>query len=438
MPKPRTSAPAAPARRRLPNLPWGAVAVTLFVLLGAAFAVPPVRDAVTLQRVPEVELTFSPGYLLLSPLWDVLDALTLLTVPQHVALLVSLLLVFAAWRVLRARRRAPAANRHPARAVFREAGALLAFLAAFLGIYALGAVMPRPMAQLLRKEQTVIAVDVHAHTRHSHDGRAGWTAEDVRDWYGAAGFDAVYIADHRTFDGVLEAQGNNPQQAGQRTTILSALEAVYRGEHVNILGAGSKYAGVTTGDLRDVDSTALALASLLPGAEPVLVQTFPGDFEEISFATGPSTAGVRAIELIDGAPRGLRQTRANRERIVQLADSFDLALVAGSNNHGWGRTAPGWTLFRIAGWQTLSPPELADQIEMAIRRGGRGASRVIERVGTETEGASLALTLPALAWRIATTLTLPQRVSWVVWSWAIALGLLAWRRFRAPGGVRAA
>ncbi|HEU5175076.1 MAG TPA: hypothetical protein VFT96_10020, partial [Gemmatimonadaceae bacterium] len=270
MPKNRTAPSAPPARRRLSTLPWTALAVTGLVLLGAAFAIPPVRDAVTLQRVPEVELTFSPAYLLLSPLWDVLDALTLLTVPQHIALLVSLLVVFAAWRVLRARarRRAGHAAAGPAQATLREGLALLAFLVGFIGLYAIGAMMPRPMAELLREEQMVVAVDVHAHTRHSHDGRPGWTAEDVRAWYGAAGFDAVYIADHRTYDGVIEAQGNNPVQVGQRTTILPALEAVYRGEHVNILSAGRKFAGLTTPDLRDVDTTALALGSSVPGLEP--------------------------------------------------------------------------------------------------------------------------------------------------------------------------
>lgn len=404
------------------------------MLLGAAFAIPPVRDAVTLQRAPEVELTFSPAYLLLSPLWDVLDALTLLTVPQHIALLVSLLLLFVLWRVLRARarRRAGRPASGPAAAVLREGLALFGFLVVFVGVYAIGALMPRPMAELLRKEQLVIAVDVHAHTRHSHDGRPGWTAEDVRQWYDAAGFDAVYIADHRTFDGVLEGQGNNPARVGERTTILPALEVVYRGEHVNILSAGRKFSGLTTGDLRDMDTTALAMGSVVPGVEPVLVQTFPGDFEEITPATGPGTPGVRAIELIDGAPRGLRQTRANRARIVQVADSFNLALVSGSNNHGWGRTAPGWTLFRIAGWQMMSPAELADALETAIRRGGRGATRVIERVGTETPGAAVVATLPALVWRIATTLTLPQRVSWLAWTWALALLFMLLRRRHHP------
>lgn len=408
------------------------MAITALVVVGALFAVPPVRDVVTLQRVPEVRLAFSPAYLLLSPLWDLLDHLTLLTVPQHIALLLSLLALFGAWRWMRARRRREPGHppRSLARAVAGEALAVGAFLVAFMALYAYGAVGPRPMAELVRGEQTILAVDVHAHTRHSHDGRPGWTAEDVRQWHAAAGFDAVYISDHRTYDGLIEAQGNNPAQAGERTIILPALEAVYRGEHVNILSAGRKYTGVTTDDLRDVDTLAIALASVIPGAEPVLVQTFPGDFEEITPATGPGTAGVRAIEIIDGAPRGLRQTRANRQRIARLADSLDIALVAGSNNHGWGRTAPGWTLFRVAGWEGMSAATLADNLETHIREGGRDATRVVERVGTETEGASLALTLPALAWRLMTTLTLPQRVSWLLWTWLIAGGIALMQRRR--------
>lgn len=434
MSKTRTSAPPATVRRRLAPVAWFAAAVTALVLIGAAAAVPPVRDVVTQQRAAEVALGFSPAYLLLSPLWDLLDHLTLLTVPQHIALLVSLLLLFGVWRWtrLRRRRRAGAAAVSLPRAAGREVLATAGFLVVFFGLYAYGAVGPRPMAELRRGEQSLLAVDVHAHTRHSHDGRPGWTAEDVRQWHAASGFDAVYISDHRTFDGVIEAQGNNPRRAGERTIVLSALEAVYKGEHVNILSAGRKYSGVTSDDLRDVDTIAIALASIVPGAEPVMVQTFPGDFHEITPATGRGTAGVRAIEIIDGAPRGLRQTRQNRARIIRLADSLDLALVAGSNNHGWGRTAPGWTLFRVPGWQNMNAAELADNLERHIRDGGRNATRVVERVGTETSGAGLVLTLPALVWRIVTTLDFAQRVSWIAWAWAVALLLAAVRLRRAP------
>ena len=433
---PSKATPAPKRRTRVSTLPWLPLVTTALLVLGALAATPPVRDVVSLGRVPEVALRFSPGYVLVSPVLDVLDQLTLLTVPQHIALLMSLLLLFGAWRWRRVhgRRRLGIPPATPARAIGREVLAVLAFLTGFVAVYAYGAVGPRPMARLDAGEQSIIVVDVHAHTRHSHDGRPGWDAADVRQWYGASGFDAVYISDHRTFAGVIEALGNNPARAGERTVVLSALEAVYNGEHVNILSAGRKYAGVTSDDLRDVDPDAMQLASFVPGAEPVLVQTFPGDFHEITAASGPGTAGIRAIEIIDGAPRGLRQTRANRARIVHLADSLDIALVSGSNHHGWGRTAPGWTLLRMPGWQDLPAGALADDIERHIRQGGRSATRVVERVGTPTQGATVAFTLPAMVWTIASTLTPPQRVSWLVWTWALALVVAIVRRRRAHRG----
>ena len=33
----------------------------------------------------------------------------------------------------------------------------------------------------------------------------------------------------------------------------------------------------------------------------------------------------------------------------------ELALVAGSDNHGWGNTSSGWTLVRVPGWRDMSP-----------------------------------------------------------------------------------
>jgi len=189
---------------------------------------------------------------------------------------------------------------------------------------------------------------------------------------------------------------------------------------------------LTTPNLWDIDEEALALASLVPRREPVLVQTFPGRFDRITPAQGPGTRGVRAIELVDGAPRGLAQTRRDRRRIVGLADSLNLALVAGSNNHGWGRTAPGWTLLRIQGWRGMTPDQLATAIEATIREAGRLATRVVERRVAEGEPSPLrvALTVPLVAWRMLTTLSVDQRVMWVVWAWLLAF---AWRGARRLG-----
>jgi hypothetical protein len=411
---------------RLPRVPWIAMVTTALVLVTAPFRVAPIRDSATLGAVEEASLTHSPGYLAGAPFFDALDTLSLLTVGQHVALLLTAFAAYAAWRIVHRRRKAASGagsaarvSRHPA---LREVAFAPLLLLALLALYAVNAVVRRPMAALELRDLDVIAVDVHSHTKYSHDGRSRWDAEDVREWHASSGFNAAYVTDHRNYRGAEEGVANNPAAAGQGTVLLSGLEVVYRGERVNVLSAGRVYRGLTTPNLWDIDTTALAMASLVTRREPVIVQTFPGSFDRITPAQGPGTPGARAIELVDGAPRGLSQTRRERHRIVRLADSLNLALVAGSNNHGWGRTAPGWTLFRIPGWRGMAPDQLAMTLESAIREGGRRSSRVVERrVAEANHPALLALTVPLVTWRMLTTLSTDQRVMWIVWAWALAL-----------------
>ena len=118
---------------------------------------------------------------------------------------------------------------------------------------------------------------------------------------------------------------------GDGTLLIPAIEVGWRGEHVNVLDADRLYRGLITEDLRDVDEQALGLASTLPGNEPVIIETIPGDLAKVLGASGPGSGGVRAIEIFDGSPRGLTQSRAQHDAIVHLSDSVNLALVAGSD-----------------------------------------------------------------------------------------------------------
>jgi hypothetical protein len=426
------------SRRLRDSIPFLPLTVTAVVLVTALFRVNPIRDAATLGPVPEARLEIPVSYLALGPILDVFDTITLLTVRQHVALVLTYLVAYALWRAWRGWRRRRSGVRRPLpRALGRESLGAAAAVAALFVVYALMAMAPRPMARLVVSDPEVIAVDIHAHTRHSHDGRSGWEAEDVRRWHEASGFHAVYITDHRTFAGAEEGMGRNPPLAGAGTMVLSGLELVWRGERVNILGAGRTYRGLWDEAARDMDEDALILASMVNGREPVLVHTFPGNIDRVIPAQGPGTAGVRAVEIIDGAPRGFTQTRRIRQQIVALADSADLALVAASNNHGWGRTAPGWTLLRVPGWRGMNADVLSMSIEGAIRESGRAATRVAERRVGETDGPLTVATVPVITWRMFTMLDTDQRVLWVVWSWVIwigyriAHGRLAMRRSEA-------
>ena len=415
-----------PLHRRIP---WTAVVITVLVLIAAAFSQEAIRDAITLGPVPEAHLELSPGYLAVAPLSNVLDTLTLLGARQHIVVLVTVIVIYGivrAWRAALARRNGDITRTATRRAI-RELGSAALLLGAIVLVYAAAALLPRPMASLVAQPDDVILIaDFHAHTRYSHDGRPGWDPGDVRAWHRAAGFDAAYISDHRTVQGAELGIADNPPVAGQGAMILQALEVGWHGEHVNILGANRFYKGVTTADLRDVDEQALTLASLLPGREPIVVQTFPGRLDSVPLAKGPRTAGVRAIEVIDGAPRGLDQTRILRSRIVHLADSVNIAMVAGSDNHGWGYAAPGWTLLIVPGWRGMRTDSLAASIEQSLRT-GREATRVVERrIPGELNGGNaleLTLTLPIVVWSMFTTLSVDERVIWLVWIWAV---VLAW------------
>jgi hypothetical protein len=410
---PPPPAPPSFAARLTAYRPSVAAALTALVVVTALFSVDAVRDAISNDQSPDADLVLPIGYVVLGPISSILDTLTLLTVPQHIAFVLLALVGYTAYRVNLWRTRRST--------IVRDVLGAVGVVAGIVVTYAAVALLPRPMARLEALRSDVLVADFHMHTQYSHDGRDGWTAEKARAWERASGADVAYITDHRTFEGADDAYTNNPATAGAGTTLLHGIEAIYLGEHVNILGAGKLYRGLLTPDLRDVDETAMAMFSTMQNFEPIVVETIPGNLENVAPA-GPS-GGMRAIELIDGAPRGLTQTRREREQILTLAARHRMALVSGSDNHGYGRAAAGWTLLRVEGWRTLSADSLSRMIELVIRAAGNEATRVIERRIGETPGAFALFAPVVVPWRMLTTLTIPERVSWIVWIWAVALGL---------------
>jgi hypothetical protein len=127
----------SPPRRKIP---WVPIAITFAVLLTAAFAVDPIRDAATLGPVGEASLRVPAAYLVMAPLSNSLDTLTLLTVGQHIAIILWAMGIFAAVRVMRARRGGTS--------IRREAIAAVLLLAGIFVTYATATMVPRPMAQL--------------------------------------------------------------------------------------------------------------------------------------------------------------------------------------------------------------------------------------------------------------------------------------------------
>jgi hypothetical protein len=125
--------------------------------------------------------------------------------------------------------------------------------------------------------------------------------------------------------------------------------------------------------------------------------------------------------------------RRKRQQIVDFARKNNLALTSGTDNHGWGYVAPNWTLVVVKNWRDLRDDELAARIEVAIREQGSSATRVVERTSVDpvVSPAALAFTVLAVPWRMLTTLSVEERLSWLGWIWAIAAVGVSRQRRRA-------
>jgi len=407
------------------RIPWTPVVITLVVLIASRYAVQPIRDAATLADVSEVHLVRPLGYVAMAPVSNVLDMLTLLSVLQHVALILGVIVLFVLSRVLRARRGGSNWRRHLLATGLLIAGIAIVYLAAVL--------LPRPMAQLASRDSNILRVDFHSHTSASRDARRGFSVEDNRAWHRSGGYDVAYITDHATVAGAEKGLANNPPAGLENPVLLQGIEATWTGEHVAILNAQRIYKGILTENLRDVDEQGLQMASVVATREPVVVWNHPNDLNRLPPAAGPGTAGVRAIEVANGSRNRMAKVRPKRAQIVALAERHNLALTSGSDNHGWGRTAPAWTLLRPVNWRGSDGDALALRIERVLREGGYRGTRVVERVGADP-GASrteLALTIFSAPLRMLTTLSNDERLLWLIWTWAIAAGLWWKRRKRS-------
>src|SRR5205085_12644606 len=117
--------------------------------------------------------------------------------------------------------------------------AVLALLS-LVTLYAVGTMLPRPIAKVAMTSPSSIVVDFHSHTSYSWDGRADFTPEANRRWHEASGVNAAYITDHGTFGGAAEAASRNPSRAGEGTVLLSGIEVRSMGRHLDILGTDAR------------------------------------------------------------------------------------------------------------------------------------------------------------------------------------------------------
>ncbi len=391
---------------------WWLVAAVIAVVLVALPTRSPVVGVFTGKAIPGVTLHLPAAYLALAPVCGILDFLTLLTIPQHIALLLTLIIGFWVWRIVRRRRKLGVVRR-----TLVEIGSFLLYFAGILAVYAFGALGPRPMAKLEVANPDIVTIDFHSHTAMSHDGRKSFTDPVNRAWHRDAGFDVAWITDHDSIRAGVEAMARDPAKAGQGTVIFAGREVVFRHEHVIALSTVDPRTAPPPGR----DST----GNCRPW--PFLIQTIP---ENLARVPTPGPGGcpvVRAIEISDGAPKGIGQGVRDHDLIVHIADSLHLAIVASSNNHGWGRTAVAWSLMKIPGWRSMSPDTLEARIKAKMIAEGPSAVQVAERrLQPRLTGVLLAGSAFVTAGSLLADLSRAERVMWLIW---ILAAVLIVRRF---------
>jgi predicted metal-dependent phosphoesterase TrpH len=385
---------------------WAPIALTLVIGLTGFAATSPLRGIGGGTPVP-VTLRLSALYIALAPWCDFLDTLTLLSVRQHLAFASTLLAGYSLWRSVRWNR---------TRAVFHELVGIGIFAAVLVGTYSVGALLPRPMASLHVLNPDALAVDFHSHTRASWDGRRSFSSENNRSWHRDAGFDAVYISDHGTLSGVIEGEARNPKLSGDGTVILPAVEVRCDGHHVIILGATIQEGTPDCASAVVPASSSGAAAHAWNAAGMITLLTIPA-----RFALDQPIPRSQAIEIADAAPRAFDQMERDGPMIRRIARNDDLAVVASSNNHGWGRTAAAWSILDIPHWRKLSPAQLdaAIRSRLAVIRGK--SVYVVERRRVTPPSSALAFlgTAPSVAWQLLTILSPRERASWIVWIWVL-------------------
>lgn len=399
---------------------WLPVSVSV-ALIALAGRVPAITDSRGERAPAEAELVLPATYVAFSPVSRLLDALTLLSNPQSIALFASLGVIALAWVVMTRRR--------SARALWKRVVISLAIvLAGILALEAAAVFLPRDMAAVRAADREVVRVDFHSHTGASHDVRKSFGPEDRRDWHRSGGFDIAYITDHVRFGGAVAARAANPARAGDGTSLLTGVEGRYH-RIISIIVLG----------ISEIDSVALnrrgnLLGPLPSGLVPVTMIALPSrNLDSLTAAVLDSSVALpnlAALELVDAAPRGLSQVDRQEARIRRVAAALDLTLVAATNHHGWGRAAAAWNLMRVPGWRALPPDSVGRLIEARLRERRPGSVEIVRRTRPAVHGPAVAATLPVLAYQIIGSLTIAERIAWLAWTWGLATWLSLRRRAR--------
>jgi hypothetical protein len=318
---------------------------------------------------------------------------------------IGLLIFYPVWRIIRLRQGRIS--------WWGELRALVASVVLLCLFVLAGALWHRPMLALQGSAPGEIVVDFHSHTNASHDVKDTWMrgfdAEANRRWHRRAGFDAFFITDHNNVNGL------DTRHRPEAPAICAGIEVSAWHSHIVLLG-----------DSLPVDRGRFdgSLAELLG-----LFRASRAEFHAFSVASLPEyrrnlwdrldtllAAGLDGFEIVNASPKANELTRAERDRVVRLAQQRDRFVVGVSDSHGWGATSMVWNLVRVP----QSPGDLCSGI---LQRLGDGfeAVRIVERHRLRPDDWwPLPLTPVGVVWETWRSMGTALTWSWLLWIWIAA------------------
>lgn len=381
-------------------------------LLAARFvSAPPLSDPTGAPLPPLLHLHAPWLYVVLAPLFTIWDGISMLSMSRMTWFLIGLAILYAGWRGGRRLWAGPWSW-------LREGLVFTTSLAALAAFIVAGALWHRPMVSLAGVPPEMIVTDFHSHTNVSHDVRktleSGFDASANLRWHGRAGFDAVFITDHNTVEGLGPPAAHPARCPGIEVSAWKA--------HVVLLGDSlpldrSRYDG--------------SLEQLL-----VLLATSDSTYGALSLLSLPEydhnhwdrldtlvAAGADGFEIVNAAPKAAEFSPAHRDSTIALARRANRFIAGVSDIHGWGATNLVWNLIAAPGWRQAGDP---CRLILDRLRTGFAATQIVERHHLRTESRwPLWLTPIGVVWEAWRSMGTVLLVSWLIWVWA------AWAMTRA-------
>jgi hypothetical protein len=318
----------------------------------------------------------------------------------------GLALLFLVWRIWRAVERRRLAIREELRALVGGVVLLVLFVGG-------GLLSHRPMLRLEGQGPNLVAVDFHSHTRASHDVRgtamAGYGTKSNLEWHDRAGFDAVFVTDHNTTEGLVPADVPVALCRGREVSAWRAHIVLLGGEVEDVKGPYRRdWAGLLQ-LLGDADTT---YGSLTVASIPEYSRNHWDRLDSLV------AAGLDGFEIVNASPKANELSRERRDSVIALARRTGRFVVGVSDHHGWGATSMVWSLVSVPGWE-VEPDRLCWGVIDALQA-GFPAVQVVERHRLRPDAWwPLWLTPIGLLWETWRGMGWDMTVAWLAWIWSL-------------------